>query len=285
VTHETLPPQQGSRNADDDKNNTMAFLAVMAGLVDARMDAVKAELMGVFRDQLDSMLVEISRDYKIDLEELQEKYEIYSDPKTPAPPKAPVVRAPAKARKAKSDSEGEDRKKCEAKTAKGAACKNFALAGGCLCACHSKGKAKPAQTLRSRASKGGVKPVDPPSSDSESDEKPKATRPVKKAAPKKVEIESDSESETEASVKSPVKSYKRPGKKVPVVHTHGMDDEVHDGCDACEVIGNVMADSLADAEKVVVPPEVMKELDALFESDDEETEDEGEEASLDEIDE
>jgi hypothetical protein len=262
----------------------MAVLAVMAGLVDARLEAVKMELLGVFRDQLDSMLVEISRDYKIDLEELQEKYEIFSDPKTPAPPKAPA-KAPAKARKAKSDSDGEDRKKCEAKTAKGAACKNFALAGGCLCACHSKGKSKPS-TLRAKASKGGVKPVDPPSSDSESEEKPKAKRVVKKAAPKKVEIESDSESESEASVKSPVKAYKRPGKKVPVVHTHGMDDEVHDGCEACDVIGNVMADSLADAEKVVVPPEVMKELDALFESEDEdESGDEGEEASLDEIDE
>lgn len=247
------------------------------------MEAVKEELMGVFRDQLDAMLVEIAKDHDLDLEELQGKYEVFTA--TPAPPKAPA-KAPAKARKAKSDSEGEDRKKCEAKTAKGAACKNFALAGGSMCACHSKGKAKPAQTLRSRASKGGVKPVDPPSSDSESEEKPTAKRVVKKAAPKKVEIESDSESETEASVKSPVKSYKRPGKKVPVVHTHGMDDEVHDGCDACEVIGNVMADSLADAEKVVVPPEVLKELDALFESDDEdETEDEGEEASLDEIDE
>ena len=265
----------------------MAVLAVMAGLVDARLEAVKLELLGVFRDQLDSMLVEISRDYKIDLEELQEKYEIFSDPKTPAAPVAPVAaKAPAKAkaRKAKSDSDGEERKKCEAKTAKGAACKNFALAGGCLCACHSKGKSKPS-TLRAKASKGGVKPVDPPSSDSESEEKPKAKRVVKRVV-KKVEIESDSESETEASVKSPVKAYKRPGKKVPVVHTHGMDDEVHDECEACDVIGNVMADSLADAEKVVVPPEVMKELDALFESDDEdESGDEGEEASLDEIDE
>jgi hypothetical protein len=126
-----------------------------------------------------------------------------------------------------------------------------------------------------------VKPVDPPSSDSESEEKPKAKRVVKKAAPK-VEIESDSESESEASVKSPVKNYKRPGKKVPVVHKHEMDEEVHSDCEACEVIGNVMA--ATDDEQVVVPPEVMKELDALFESD-EESEDEGEEASLDEIDE
>lgn len=236
------------------------------------MEAVKMELMGLFRDQLDAMLVEIAKDHDLDLEELQAKYEVFTA--TPAPPKA--TKAP-RARKAKSDSDGEgERKKCSATTAKGAACKNFALAGGSFCACHNKGKTtKPTKSLRSKAAKGGVKPVDPPSSDSESEAPKRARKPVK------VEIESESETEEE-SVKSPVKQ-KRPGKKAPVVHKHEMDEEVHSDCEACEVIGNVMA--ATEDEKVVVPPEVMKELDALFESDGEEDAEDDEDAeSLSEID-
>lgn len=208
----------------------------MAGLVDARMEEVKGELLGLFRTQLDAMLVEIANEYDIDLEELQEKYEIFSDPKTPPAPKA------AAKKRAPKD---EERVKCAAKTAKGSACKNFALAGSTFCACHgkTKGTKPPTRNLRAKASKGGVKPVSAPSSDSEN------------------EIDSDAES-----VKSPpkTKAYKRPGKK-PVVHDHPMDKEVHEECEACEVIGN----GETGESSVVVDPDVMKVLDELFESESE----------------
>lgn len=212
------------------------------------MEEVKAELMGVFRDELDRMLVEISKDYEIDLDELQEKYEIFGEAKAPEAPKKA-----AKPRKAKSDSDSEgDRKKCAAKTAKGAPCKNFALRGSTFCACHGKSKAV------------------------RKDSKVDKLRKEKPA--KKLELpSSDEESESEE-VEVPKRVYKRPG-KAPVTHSHKMESKVHEDCEACSVIGNVAAEK--EDEKVEVSEEVKSLLDELFEGSGSDTEDEG---SMSEID-
>lgn len=221
----------------------MSVMAVMAGLLEARMDAVKVELMQAFQDQLDRMLVEIAAEYKLDLAELQEKYEMVgesdSESRVSAKPKAP--RKP----RAKKDAQ-EERKKCAAKTAKGAACKNFALAGCEFCACHSKAKApkeSKVQKMRRDGKKGQVKPVSPPSSDSESD--------------------------SENEIASPVKPQKRPTRKAQVKHSHPMDEEVHEECEACEVIGNGAVEEC----EVMVDEDVKKVLDELFEGSGSDTED------------
>lgn len=225
----------------------MSVMAVMAGLVEARLDAVKVELMQAFQDHLDRMLVEIADDYKLDLAELQEKYEMVyeSGSESRAPAKAPAKRAPRKVK------DSEERKKCAAKTAKGAACKNFALVGCEFCACHSKAKApkeSKVQKMRRDGKKGQVKPVSPPSSDSES----------------------DSENEIVSPVKSPVKPQKRPTRKAQVKHSHPMDKEVHEECEACEVIGN---GAVEDECSVMVDDDVKKVLDDLFEGSGSDTED------------
>lgn len=225
----------------------MAVLAAIAGVLEARMEEVKAELMGVFRDELDRMLVEISKDYEIDLDELQEKYEIFGEAKAPEAPKKA-----AKPRKAKSDSDGEsERKKCAAKTAKGAPCKNFALHGSTFCACHGKSKAV------------------------RKDSKVDKLRKEKPA--KKLELPSSDE-ESESEVEVPKRVYKRPG-KAPVTHSHKMESKVHEDCEACSVIGNVAAEK--EDEKVEVSEEVKSLLDELFEGSGSDTEDEG---SMSEID-
>lgn len=219
----------------------MSVMAVMAGLLEARMDAVKVELMQAFQDQLDRMLVEIADEYKLDLAELQEKYEMVYESGSES-------RAPAKAAKPRvKKAAQEERKKCAAKTAKGAACKNFALAGCEFCACHSKAKAPKAskvQKMRRDGKKGQVKPVSPPSSDSESD--------------------------SENEIVSPAKPQKRPTRKAQVKHSHPMDKEVHEECEACEVIGN---GAVEDECSVMVDEDVKKVLDDLFDGSGSDTED------------
>lgn len=83
-----------------------------------------------FTTHLDSILMDISSKYNIDLEELQESYlgEYKSD-------------APKKTRKVSKKKESDDeRQKCKAKTAKGDPCKNNALTGSDFCRCHTKDK-------------------------------------------------------------------------------------------------------------------------------------------------
>ena len=60
-------------------------------------------------------------------------------------------------------------------------------------------------------------------------------------------------------VKSPVKVQKRPTRKVQVKHSHPMDKEVHEECEACEVIGNGAVEE--EACEVMVDEDVKKVLD------------------------
>jgi hypothetical protein len=105
--------------------------------------------------------------------------------------------------------------------------------------------------MRKDGKKGQVKPVSPPSSDSESG--------------------SDSENEIASPVKtSPEKkAQKRPVRKAQVKHSHPMDKEVHDECEACDVIGN---GAVEDECSVMVDEDVKKVLDELFDGSGSDTE-------------
>ena len=170
--------------------DTMESLAQM---IEVEMDAMKVVLLEKFQTYLDAVLVDIAAKHELDLGALQAEYlagrneiaeSALSD--SSAKPKS----KPKRTKKA-----DDERVKCEAKTAKGAACKNFALAGCKFCACHNKEKAPKSkesrvEKIRRGAAKAGVKPVSPPSSDSESEvESPVRAppkRPVRKAAAKPV---------------------------------------------------------------------------------------------------
>lgn len=217
-------------------------MEALARMVEKKLEATKVELFNEFQEILGSVLLDVSRKYDIKFEDLESEYltssTSSSDGESPAKPKAAAK--PKKPRVRKAASDDDERKKCAAKTAKGAPCKNFALVDCEFCACHSKskGEKKPSKVekMRKNVKKGAVKPVSPPSSD---------------------EIDSDAES-----VRSPVKPTKRPtkGKKAQVVHEHAIDQEVHEECAACDVIGN----GAVGSDEVVVDEDVKKVLDELF---------------------
>lgn len=101
-----------------------------------------------FTDYLDCILTDISSEYDLDLEELQSKY-LRSEFK--------------KTRKTTKKRESDDeRQKCEARTAKGDACKNNALTGTRFCRCHTKDKGKEKEKEKPKKSskpKKSAKPV------------------------------------------------------------------------------------------------------------------------------
>lgn len=228
----------------------MSVMSAIAAVVDARMEEVKQELLAVFSQQLDVMLQDIAETYSLELGELQERYQVVVG--TPVLPK----KASKPRKKASSDSDGE-RVKCEARTAKGAPCKNFALTGGVFCACHNKapGAKKKAES---------------------SVEKMKRTAKKQKT----VEIPSDDEVETTPPPKKRVPE-KAPGapKKAVVKHNHRMDEEEHDDCSVCQTLGNAASRVESNEEPVVeVSSEMQEVLDTLFDDEDEwsGTDDDGE---------
>lgn len=168
----------------------------LAQMIEVEMDAMKVVLLEKFQTYLDAVLVDIAAKHELDLGALQAEYlagrnEIAESAMSDSSAKSAKVKK-SKPRTKKAE---EERVKCEAKTAKGAACKNFALAGCKFCACHGKEKAPKSKEsrvdkIRRGAAKAGVKPVSPPSSDSESEvESPVRAppkRPVRKAAAKPV---------------------------------------------------------------------------------------------------
>ncbi len=113
-----------------------------------------------FTDYLDNILVDISSEYDLDLEELQSKY-LRSDF---------LKKKGTRVTKKKSESD-DDRQKCEAKTAKGDPCKNNALTGSKFCRCHTKDKGKekekPKKTTKPKKSSKPVHSHSPSESESE----------------------------------------------------------------------------------------------------------------------
>jgi hypothetical protein len=228
--------------------------------IDAKVDALKQELFDEFQWYLGSVLLEISQKHNLNLEELQGEYLSCSDGSgSDSGSEVKAKRAPAKRKAAKVS--GDDKVKCTATTAKGAPCKNLALTGGVLCACHSKSKPPKnsrVDKIRRDVNKGRVKPVSPPSSDSESEEEvPKVV--VKKVPPKKAEE---------------VQVTRRPGVRREVAEMKKVVEEI----DALFESGGEEEEeeSVGENTGVGVSQEVAAEIDALFESGGEEEEEEEE---------
>lgn len=214
----------------------MAVMNAMCAILDARLDEVKLELYAVFQDQLDKMLVDISKKFDIPLKDLQDEYQVVTDT-----PTVPIVKVAKASKTSKTTNvSGSERPKCSAKTAKGQPCKNIAIFGGTMCACHSKTNKDSTKknTIRSTKRKG-VKPVSPPSSDDDS-----------------------------VSIKSPVRTRKPVVKKATQTHTHEIDDKVHTECSVCETLGNVA--SMSNTENVEVADNIKQVLDSLFNFEDSE---------------
>ena len=213
--------------------------------IDAKVDSLKQELFFEFQDYLGSVLLEISQKHNLDLDELQGEYLMCSGDVSDGGSEVKAKRAPAKRKAAKVS--GDDKVKCTATTAKGAPCKNLALTGGTLCACHSKSKAPKnsrVDKIRRDVNKGRVKPVSPPSSDSES-EAPKVAK-GKEIAPRRPVVK-------RAVVE--VAEMKKVAAEIDALFESGEESG-----------GESEVEESVGENKDVVSQEVAAEIDALFES-------------------
>jgi hypothetical protein len=223
---------------------TMQFEAILS----AAMEDFKAAMLEQMQEKISQFAATLCADYGLDHAEVEARY-FYSDEAiaTPKPPKK-------QAKKAKAESDDDERDPCAAKTAKGMPCKNKALVGFAFCACHNKAKGK---------------------------------EPAKVKPKGKVE-----ESESEASSPPPKKAAKVPKapKKAPKEHTHKM-GESDEECEVCAELGDVASTSAAPGPvtrsktSAMVDPDLRVELDKIFEQmenggwSEEETEEETEELS------
>jgi hypothetical protein len=149
-------------------------------------------------------------------EELKARYlpadpsEIEEEEPKPKKKKAAPKKKEAKPKESESDGEAPEKGKCQGVTVKGLPCKKNAMSGGCFCSVH-----KP----------------------KEGDEEPKKKK-EKKAVPKKGEpLEEEEAFGTPPPSKKKAKSPSAPKKSLPV-HTHEVDEEIHEDCDMCQTHGN-----------------------------------------------
>jgi 23S rRNA pseudoU1915 N3-methylase RlmH len=146
-------------------------------------------------------------------EELKARYlpsdpsEIEEEPKQKK--KAAPKKKEAKPKESESDGEVPEKGKCQGVTVKGLPCKKNAMSGGCFCSVH-----KP----------------------KEGDEEPKKKK-EKKAVEKKGEPLEEEAFGTPPPSKKKAKSPSAPKKSLPV-HTHEVDEEIHEDCDMCQTHGN-----------------------------------------------
>jgi hypothetical protein len=225
---------------------------------------------------LKAMLRDISEHYEIPYEDLEARYLVpkegdenstlpESDDEVESKPKK--VSKPKSKPKAKAKSEDEDeRPKCAATTAKGAPCKNLALAGLCYCRVHQ--------------NKFG-------DSDDE-EEKPKKKVSKAKSKTKKSKKVVDPEeliaSDEEETPKKKSKKAETP-KAPKKAHTHKVDEEEGD-CAECASGGNPvkkLEDEFEEDEETSKKLEsLLDKLDAMGagSDDEEENEDEDEEKDM-----
>lgn len=195
-------------------------------------DKAMAAILFGLEKALEDMLHRISDKYEIDYNELHQFVMV----PTEADESSEFVEPPPGGVKPKAKPKakgGEERVQCKGLTAKKTQCKKFAIGGGEFCACHQK-----------KADEG----VDP----SEVKAKGKATKGKGKPKGKVEIVESDGESEvmspirvkgkakgtpvTSPVMKSPPAAPKKKG--APPKHSHPMDEEDHEECDACKEHGN-----------------------------------------------
>jgi hypothetical protein len=152
-----------------------------------------------------------ARYFPADASEIASNAEEQEAPKPKKEKKAAPKKKEAKPKEAESDGEAPEKGKCQGVTVKGLPCKKNAMSGCCFCSVH-----KP----------------------KEGDEEPKKKK-EKKAAEKKGE---PLEEEAFGTPPPPKRTLKikpptAPTKSLPV-HTHEVDEEIHEDCDMCQTHGN-----------------------------------------------
>jgi hypothetical protein len=240
-------------------------------------DSIFAALKTQFEDAMRNLVSSIAEGEGLDAQELMAKYLVDVIP-------AAKAKAPAKTRKAKvsvtpvDPDETQDPTAapaaCSCLTAKGGPCKLKPLFGTAMCSIHTK-KAEAAASAPAGAATGPIKrpkkkavatreePV------ADSDEEDDAPRPVpkKKRAPAKkssaaaeggAAAGSDDEAAAPSAPKKAAKKTKKVKSDAPV-HTHELDDEVHDDCELCQTHGCPLEDNEDEYETVMSPPRTLRE--------------------------
>jgi len=240
-------------------------------------DSIFAALKTQFEDAMRSLVSSIAEGEGLDVQQLMDKYLVDVIP-------AAKAKAPAKTRKAKvsvtpvDPDETQDPNvvpmptACSCLTAKGGSCKLKPLFGTAMCGIHTK-KAEAAAGMPEGAATGPIKRpkkkatavIEEPVSDAEDD----APRPVsakKKRAPAKKKEAAATEggaaagSDNEAGPSAPKKAKKTKKVKTDApVHTHELDDEVHDDCELCQTHGCPLEDNEDEYETVTSPPRTLRE--------------------------
>jgi len=234
-------------------------------------DSIFAALKTQFEDAMRNLVSSIAEGEGLDVQQLMDKYLVDVIP-------AAKAKAPAKTRKAKvsvtpvDPDETQDPNAvpmptaCSCLTAKGGACKLKPLFGTAMCGIHTK-KAEAAAGMPEGSATGPIKRskkkaaavLEEPVADAEDD----APRPVaskKKRAPAKKSAGAAAGSDDEAGPSAPKKAKK--AKKVKTdapVHTHELDDEVHDDCELCQTHGCPLEDNEDEYETVMSPPRTLRE--------------------------
>ena len=241
-------------------------------------DSIFAALKTQFEDAMRNLVSSIAEGEGLDVQQLMDKYLVDVIPEA----KAKKAKAPAKTRKAKvsvtpiDPDETQDPNAvqvptaCSCLTAKGGACKLKPLFGTAMCSIHTK-KAEAAAGMPEGAATGPIKRpkkkaaavLEEPVSDAE-DDAPRPVAPKKKRAPakKKDSVAADdgaaAGSDDEAAAPKKAKKAKKVKTDAPV-HTHELDDEVHDDCELCQTHGCPLEDNEDEYETVMSPPRTLRE--------------------------
>lgn len=237
-------------------------------------DSIFAALKTQFEDAMRNLVSSIAEGEGLDAQELMAKYLVDVIP-------AAKAKAPAKTRKAKvsvtpvDPDETQDPSaappalvSCSCLTAKGGPCKLKPLQGTTMCGIHTKKAAAaasaPAGPIKRPKKTPAIREEPVPDSDEEDD----APRPMpkKKRAPAKkstaaAEGGAAAGSDDEAAAPSAPKKAKKPKKTKTdaPVHTHELDDEVHDDCELCQTHGCPLDDNEDEYETVMSPPRTLRE--------------------------
>lgn len=242
-------------------------------------DSIFAALKTQFEDAMRNLVSSIAEGEGLDVQQLMDKYLVDVIPEA----KAKKAKAPAKTRKAKvsvtpiDPDETQDPNvptACSCLTAKGGACKLKPLFGTAMCSIHTK-KAEAAAGMPEGAATGPIKRpkkkaaavIEEPVADSDAeDDAPRPVAPKKKRAPAKKKAAATDDGaaaghdDDEAAPSAPKKAKK--AKKVKTdapVHTHELDDEVHDDCELCQTHGCPLEDNEDEYETVMSPPRTLRE--------------------------
>ena len=243
-------------------------------------DSIFAALKTQFEDAMRNLVSSIAEGEGLDVQQLMDKYLVDVIP-------AAKAKAPAKTRKAKvsvtpvDPDETQDPNAvpmptaCNCLTAKGGPCKLKPLFGTAMCSIHTK-KAEAAASAPAGAATGPIKRpkkkaaavIEEPVADSDAeDDAPRPVAPKKKRAPAKKKDAAAAEggaaagSDDEAAAPAAPKKAKK-AKKVKSdapVHTHELDDEVHDDCELCQTHGCPLEDNEDEYETVMSPPRTLRE--------------------------